>query len=341
MPISPSGTISVFFARPIVRLLADRGLDADEFFGRFGITRRAILEGESRISAHEGVAMLEALIALVDDPSIGLSLARFTDYESFGPLAAMFVAGGRLGDVFTLCARYSTLITDVVEVVYRDRDGVASLTIVGREGFVPHPQAMLLTIAVVRDFVRMRLRGTRPTKIFLRDVDESCRVVAAKYFDCAVEIGDSFRIEYPSDTSHEVLAGSDVEMADVIARTLDARLDRRERATVSQELVGWLERHLASGEPTIDKAATAFRTTPRSLQRRLKAEHVTWQKLVDDTRRKLAERYVLEPDLSFTEVSYRLGFADLSSFSRSFRKWYGVSASDFRSSGRVAGRASR
>lgn len=341
MPVSSSGTISVFFARPFVRLLAERGLDADEFFGRFGLTRAGILDGETRISAQEGVAMLEALVELVDDPSVGLSLARYADYESFGPLAAMFVAGGRLGDVFTLCARYSTLVTDVVEIVYDDRDGIASLTIVAHEGFVAHPQAMLLTLAVVRDFVRMRLRGTKPTRIIVRDVDEIGRATAQKYFDCAVELGDVYRIEYPSDTSHEVLAGSDVEMADVIARTLDARLDRRARATLSQELVRWLERHLSAGEPTIDKAATAFRTTPRSLQRRLKAERVTWQKLVDETRRRLAERYVREPDLSFTEVSYRLGFADLSSFSRSFRKWYGVSASDFRSSGRVPGRASR
>jgi AraC-like DNA-binding protein len=34
--------------------------------------------------------------------------------------------------------------------------------------------------------------------------------------------------------------------------------------------------------------------------------------------------------MSLTELSCVLGFADASSFSRAFRKWYGVSATEYK-----------
>jgi len=340
MSSSHSATIGLFFIRPVVRLLSDRGVDADEFLARYGLGREEILRGDGRIDVAVGARMLNALSTLLGEPAIGLTLARYVDYASFGPLGAAFAAGGQLRDVFGRCVRFSSLVTDAIDVRFEETDTVASLTIAARDGAPIHPQAILLTLAITRGFITARLENLPPLLVVVRDVDEACRVAVSAYLRCPVEFGEEFRIDFSTEAVGKVLAGSDGEIAAAIDRTLSARLDRGEPKIVS-ELSTWVETHLSSGEPSLDEAATALRTTPRSLQRRLKAEHMTWQRVVDDTRRRLAEGYVREPGLSFTEVSFRLGFADLSSFSRSFRKWYGVSASDFRGSIRTTGRSAR
>ena len=68
----------------------------------------------------------------------------------------------------------------------------------------------------------------------------------------------------------------------------------------------------------------------RSLQRRLKDEGLTWQQLIENTRRVLVERHLRQPGMSITQLAFLLGFADVSSFSRAFRKWYGASPSQLR-----------
>jgi AraC-like DNA-binding protein len=68
----------------------------------------------------------------------------------------------------------------------------------------------------------------------------------------------------------------------------------------------------------------------RSLQRRLKEENLTWQQLIEQTRRVLVERHLRQPGMSITQLAFLLGFADVSSFSRAFRKWYGASPSQLR-----------
>lgn len=326
----PSGSIALFFARPIVRLMASRGMDVDAFLQDFGLSRDEVMHGDSRISIEVGVRMFDRLIEVLDDPILGISLARHADYASFGALGLAAAAGGRLRDVLSLGARYSDLVTDALGVRLVEGDELISVEVEGRGGLPAHPQALLLTIAVVRGLVRTRVRGAKPLRVVVGyPLSEAGRAAAARFFECPVELGDVYRIDYPADSAEAMLSGSDVVVAAAVEKALTSRMPPRGRTTVD-ELVGYVETHLGSGEPSLEDAAAALGTTPRSLQRKLKSEGSSWQRVVDDIRRRLAAEYVRDSRLSFTEVSYRLGFADLSSFSRSFRKWYGKSASDFR-----------
>ncbi|MGB2932272.1 MAG: AraC family transcriptional regulator ligand-binding domain-containing protein [Methyloceanibacter sp.] len=69
---------------------------------------------------------------------------------------------------------------------------------------------------------------------------------------------------------------------------------------------------------------------PASLHRRLKAENTSFQRLLDDTRRSLAERYLLESSLNLTDIASRVGYSELSAFSRAARRWFGTTPRSFR-----------
>ena len=66
--------------------------------------------------------------------------------------------------------------------------------------------------------------------------------------------------------------------------------------------------------------------TPGSLHRHLKAEGTSFLRVLDDTRRCLTHRYLMESSLKLTDIAARVGYSELSAFSRASRRWFGVSA---------------
>ena len=68
----------------------------------------------------------------------------------------------------------------------------------------------------------------------------------------------------------------------------------------------------------------------RSLQRRLASEQTSFQRQLDQVRAELAITYLQEPRFSLTDIGELLGFADSSVFTRSFRRWYGLTPSRWR-----------
>jgi AraC-like DNA-binding protein len=75
--------------------------------------------------------------------------------------------------------------------------------------------------------------------------------------------------------------------------------------------------------------ARALGTSPRALQRRLSEESTTYARIVDDTRRELAEGYLREGRCSMSDIAYLLGFAGAASFTRACRRWWGLAPSEY------------
>jgi AraC-like DNA-binding protein len=67
-----------------------------------------------------------------------------------------------------------------------------------------------------------------------------------------------------------------------------------------------------------------------TLQRRLREEGTSYQEVLDATRRDLAIRYLTKTTLRADEIANVLAYRDANSFSRSFRRWTGLSPLAFR-----------
>ena len=82
---------------------------------------------------------------------------------------------------------------------------------------------------------------------------------------------------------------------------------------------------LAKGEPLREDVAKRLMMSERTLQRRLAEEGTNFTKLVDDTRREIAQRYLRNGQLSLKKLSFQLGFSDPSAFCRACKRWFGRS----------------
>ena len=71
----------------------------------------------------------------------------------------------------------------------------------------------------------------------------------------------------------------------------------------------------------------------RTLQR-LSREGVSFQNVVDRTRRELARKLLRDTDYSLAEVSFLCGFSEQSAFARAFRRWEAKTPRDYRMAAR-------
>lgn len=89
---------------------------------------------------------------------------------------------------------------------------------------------------------------------------------------------------------------------------------------------------LTGDQHRIANVAHLVGTTPRTLQRALYRYGTSYQQLLNGARFDLAREKLMDGHLSITEVAYDIGFSEVASFSKAFRKWAGVSPREYRAS---------
>lgn len=78
--------------------------------------------------------------------------------------------------------------------------------------------------------------------------------------------------------------------------------------------------------------------SPRTLQRRLGEAAISFQQLVEETRRELACHYLKHSSVELNEAAFLLGYEDANSFFRAFHRWEDTSPGEWRTRHRaVAG----
>ncbi|WP_369960332.1 helix-turn-helix transcriptional regulator [Pseudomonas benzenivorans] len=130
-------------------------------------------------------------------------------------------------------------------------------------------------------------------------------------------------LDTPLPTANEALAQLHDRFAgEYLARFSESRVTHLARQVLC--------RQLPQGEPKREAVAQALHLSQRTLQRRLQEEGTSFQQLLDDTRRELAEQYLGQPNLTLLEIAYLLGFADPSNFFRAFRRWFARTPGEYR-----------
>jgi AraC-like DNA-binding protein len=150
--------------------------------------------------------------------------------------------------------------------------------------------------------------------------------------DACAELFKAFRVGRPQVRRRERPAAHPfLTFLGQIATALEAR---PRPSPFRREVERRLEPLLGEGPVRIDRVARELGYSRQTLYRRLKAEGVTFERLLDDLRRRLALRYLRDQGLSVKESAYRLGFSDPAAFSRAFKRWTGRSPGGMRAATR-------
>jgi AraC-like DNA-binding protein len=115
-----------------------------------------------------------------------------------------------------------------------------------------------------------------------------------------------------------------------VARTIERHQAPPPGTPVRRLVETHLEPLLAAGPVRVEEVARELGFSRQTLYRRLKAEGMTFEQVLDALRRRLALRFIRDQGLTVKDAAYRLGFSDPAAFSRAFKRWTGASPSEQR-----------
>lgn len=148
------------------------------------------------------------------------------------------------------------------------------------------------------------------------DADETSLEFPEEYLDYRI-VHDNRSLEEFLDTGPYQLWSSDGKIVST--------------STAIRSLLG---NDFRSGVPSFEEMARSMHMSPSTLRRHLLAEGTSYQRIKDDSRREIATEMLCFGDTKISDISEHVGFADTSSFVRSFRSWTGMTPKAYRESAR-------
>jgi AraC-like DNA-binding protein len=104
----------------------------------------------------------------------------------------------------------------------------------------------------------------------------------------------------------------------------------RNEASLSAQIRRRLRGAEPEAWPELEALARSLALSGTTLQRRLQAEGLNYQRLKDALRRDIAIELLGKTDLAVADVGARVGFQETSAFHRAFKKWTGVNPGAYR-----------
>ncbi|WXB15217.1 AraC family transcriptional regulator [Pendulispora albinea] len=81
----------------------------------------------------------------------------------------------------------------------------------------------------------------------------------------------------------------------------------------------------------VEEVSARLSLSSRTLKRRLSEHRTSFQQLLDERRQRDSMRLLRDPALAIEHVAQRLAYSDPANFTRAFRKWVGMTPSEYRS----------
>jgi len=323
-------TLLASAARILWRLLERHGIDPEHVFREVGLDPSHIHDPRARYADIKTRAAWRMATELIDNPCFGLLSAEVWRPTDFHALGYAFLASRTLQTAIERIARYNAVVDSVVRFEMAQDGDHLRLTYQVTDPDLTEVSALQDgRLAVVFGLCREAYGPSfSPVEVSVTHPAPNCRGDYFGLFRCPVRFDaarpelvlGSAQAEAPLPAaSRELAIANDAILTDYL-QTLD------QSGVVSRVKTAIIE-HLPSGTPSAEIIARDLYMSARTLHRRLSDARTSFSETLDAVRRELAAQYITDPTRSLSEISFLLGFSELSAFSRAFRRWTGQSPS--------------
>ena len=312
-------------------ILADLGLSPANLLRRAGLAEDLFVREHAALDTAAYFRLWRALETETADPLLPLHIGRSISVEAFDPPIFAALCSRDLETALHRIAHFKRLICPMA-LTWQPTATGHRLTIAWLDQSEEPPSSLVAMELVF--FVQLARLATRE-RICPVSVQTPVRLHPAEaytsFFGKPVSGGDHHALVFSRDDVKRPFLTADAAMWQWFEPALQKRLSALDaEATTSERVRAALLELLPSGDASVDTVAAKLGMSTRSLQRKLKVERITLQKLRNRTREELARHYLKDPALSPAEISFLLGFQDPNSFFRAFHAWTGETPSQTR-----------
>ena len=328
-------TSSAAWVRGIADMLAAEGLPAADLCAEAGIDLSALQQPQTRVDVDRVSRLWEIAAARHGQPGLGLDrdlAARYGNVDLVGYALAsspnLFTGLGHL-------QRQMALISDATTfMMERDSQGRGywlQLSHIGATRPIPRQRVEFSVLTLLTLCCWLTRRELVPLSMGLITPPPADETRYRTAFGLLPHFGQPANRFLLAEA--DLLAPIPTHNPSLWAlheRLVEAELGQLGQSLASTKVRTEIARLLHLGEPRREDVAARLHLTDRTLQRRLQAESVSYQQLLDDTRRELACQYLSDERRSLAEIADLLGFADQSNLFRACKRWFGMPPGQYR-----------
>lgn len=329
----PEPSILASWTRALRKQLDAIGLDSNALSLAAGLDPQLMDDPNARYPVTITTRLWQMAVEASGDPALGLRVSRFVSPTTFHALGYALVASGSLREVFERIVRYHPVVSDALNLSFvRAGDRYEFRFVVPQGSPVPANEAMDAFAAIYVRTCRNRLgRHYAPLAVHLVRPQPADPKPWHDVFRAPLYFGARENLlEFACADFDSHLDDANPELAQHNETVLNRTLEQLSPLTWERKVRGAIELQLPEGEPSAERIAQNLHLSLRSLQRHLADEGCSYDLLLNQCRQNLALQHMREPGSSLSEIAYLLGFADTSSFSRAFKRWTGLTPSQYR-----------
>jgi AraC-like DNA-binding protein len=330
-------TAGASYARGLLQLAVSKGANEAELLRQSGLSAVALADQDGRIAVRDYIALMRAAKALTGEPALSLHYGEQVDIAEVSIIGLIGQASETPLEAFQQLNRYVRLIIETDN----DGDGDRFGMVFDRGGLW-----MVDNRKSPNDFPELTESAFAQLVCGRRRADPSYGVKAVHVTHAAPPHRDEYErifrapVVFGADRNalqlDEAWAGRPVarlpryvfgvltEHADELLRTLESTKSLRGRVEAL------LMPGLHTGQASMDVIAGKLGISRQTLFRKLRAEGVTFEKVLDELRYRMAADYLGARKVSVNETAYLVGFSEPAAFSRAFKRWSGASPRSLR-----------
>lgn len=329
------------YARTLLRMAADRGVDYQPILQRAGLEFDPLLDTAGQpafISAMQYSRIYGQVLRILQDESFGLNGGQSINPGAFRMMCYCIIPSRNLGKAIARAAEFYRIFLGADAQLYVNfSDRFARVGY--REQSEQHPRTVDATdgygLSIWHRFFGWLIG--RPIKLERVDFHGSPPENLARYeelFRCPLYFNqpgnllyfDSDYLRSPvvhtEQSLNEFLKTAPYQLLVMSPEHMESNMAEQVRAMIGHDF--------SQGFPGFEAISSALHMSAPTLRRRLRREGVTFQQLKDTCRHDAAVAYLRDSDESINSIAYMTGFTDPSAFHRSFKKWTGTTPGEFR-----------
>ena len=326
------------YARILFRHLRLSRKNSQPFFKGTNIDYEELMTLDGTIPRDDLTRIYQNALAISDLDDLGLSVGTQLHLSTHGPLGVATFSGPDLRTGLNLLAKYGQTRTDFFNITLRE-----------------HSEGLKINFAETFDLDDLR--------VFVTESVLSGLFSAITFFVGVGQFKGQVYFAYPKpvywqkyfDLFGGTLTFNHSETEIFVPESMLSARSPVSDPALHQESVAICERHLKEIEAsdfgkssqsieevvstlmfenpgrmwTLKEVAAKLHMSPRTLIRKLESEGTKFQIVRDELAKNQAASYLTDGSLSVESIGHLMGFSDVSSFRRSFKRWFGETPSKY------------
>lgn len=312
-------------------LLRELGADPAQVLASAGLGLHALDSAHATIPFLAAARLLDAGARATGHAHFGLLAGQRWSVAHFGGLGQLMLNSPTVGDALRSFCVFQRLNSDVGAAFLLDhRDTVSFGYAIYREN-VPHPEHVYDAAMAVACNLLRELCGPRwvPTEVVFARHGPGDPTPYRQQFRAPARFDHEYSaVRFPARWCEQPIEGADPERW----RELSERLAVNAPVDLISQLRRSLRLLLLYGKSSGDDLARTLSLHRRTLNRRLQAQGITFQRVLDEVRFDVARQLLEQTRVPISDISATLCYADVAAFMHAFKRWTGTTPGKLRDS---------